>query len=121
MDNLQANIDLANLQRSTALAGQAARGISHGKPRNAREAAEAFEAIFLSQMLAPMFKGIPTDTIMGGGHAEKIYRSMMVEEIGKSIARAGGVGIADSVHRELLSLQEAANDTDTEPIARPGT
>lgn len=110
MDSLQANIDLANLQRSTALAGQAVPGADRTKPRNAREAAESFEAVFLSQMLAPMFNSIPTDSLMGGGHAEKIYRSMMVEEIGKSIAEAGGIGIADSIHRELLSLQEAADD-----------
>lgn len=72
----------------------------------AREAAEQFEAVFLAQMLAPMFETIPTDSFMGGGHAEKVYRGMMVEEMGKSIAKQGGVGIADSVYREMLKLQE---------------
>ncbi len=73
----------------------------------ARETAEQFEAVFLSQMLAPMFETIPTDSFMGGGHAEKVYRGMMVEEMGKSIAKQGGVGIADTVYREILKLQEA--------------
>ena len=31
---------------------------------------------------------------------------MMVEQYGKSIARSGGIGIADSVEREILKLQE---------------
>lgn len=73
----------------------------------ARQAAEDFEAIFLSQMLAPMFETVPTDSFMGGGHAEQVYRGMMVEEMGKEIAKQGGIGIADSVYREILKLQEA--------------
>ncbi len=72
----------------------------------AREAAEQFEAVFLSQMLQPMFETIPTDSFMGGGHAEKVYRGMMVDEMGKQIAKQGGVGIADTVYREILKLQE---------------
>jgi len=72
----------------------------------ARKAAEQFEAVFLSQMLAPMFETVPTDSFMGGGQAESVYRGMMVEEMGKSLAKQGGIGIADSVFREILKLQE---------------
>jgi len=71
-----------------------------------REKAEDFEAVFLSQMLRPMFESVPTDGLMGGGQAESVYRGMMSDEMGKSIAKSGGVGIADSVYRELLKLQE---------------
>lgn len=78
-------------------------GVDH---RAARETAEQFEAIFLSQMIAPMFETIPTDSFMGGGHAESVYRGMMVEEMGKSIAKSGGIGIADSVYREIIKMQE---------------
>ena len=31
---------------------------------------------------------------------------MMVQEYGKAIARSGGIGIADSVQREILKMQE---------------
>ncbi|MBO6503815.1 MAG: rod-binding protein [Kordiimonadaceae bacterium] len=75
--------------------------------RAARQTAEQFEAVFLSQMLAPMFETVKTDSFMGGGHAEQVYRGMMVEEMGKEIAKQGGIGIADSVYREILKLQEA--------------
>ena len=68
--------------------------------------AEEFEAVFLSQMLEPMFKGIETDGMFGGGSSEKIYQSVMLQEYGKALARAGGVGIADAVEREILRLQE---------------
>lgn len=72
----------------------------------ARETGEDFEAMFLAQMLQPMFKGIETDAMFGGGPGEDVYRSMMVQEYGKAISRAGGVGIAEEVQAQILKLQE---------------
>jgi len=82
-------------------------GEESGGRRALRKTAEDFEAVFLSQMLAPMFAGLKTDGLFGGGHAEGIYRSMMVDEMGSAIARSGGIGIAESVYEQLLRLQEA--------------
>jgi len=79
---------------------------SSGNRAVLREKAEDFEAVFLSQMLRPMFDTVPTDGITGGGQAESVYRGLMVEEMGKSISKAGGIGIADSIYRELIKLQE---------------
>lgn len=75
-------------------------------PEALRKAASEFEGVFLSQMLAPMFEGIATDGPFGGGHAEEVYRSLMIDEFGKQIARAGGVGIADQVVSQILQSQE---------------
>jgi Rod binding domain-containing protein len=72
----------------------------------AREAAQEFEAVFISQMLKPMFEGMESDGPFGGGQAEAINRSMMVEEYGKQIAKSGGVGLADNVMAEILKMQE---------------
>jgi Rod binding domain-containing protein len=74
--------------------------------KDAREAAESFEAFFISQMLADMFAGIETDPLFGGGPGETVFRSLMIDEYGKSVASTGGVGIADSVLREIVRLQE---------------
>jgi len=71
-----------------------------------RDAAESFEAVFIAQMLGPMFESLPTDGPFGGGAPEGVYRSMMVEHVGKSIAKNGGIGIADQVYNELLKYQE---------------
>jgi flagellar protein FlgJ len=73
-----------------------------------RQAAQDFEAVFLSQMLAPMFDGLGEDGYFGGGAGENVYRSMLVEQYGKSLAQAGGFGLADQVQKEILRLQEAA-------------
>ena len=76
------------------------------KLRQAKETAEQFEAVFLSQMLTHMFSGIKADKLFGGGSAEETYRTLMVQEYGKILAKAGGVGIADAVLKEILTLQE---------------
>ncbi len=73
----------------------------------ARRAAEEFESVFLSEMLAPMFEGLTTDGLGGGGMGEEIFRPMLVERYAESISRSGGVGIADSIVRELMRMQEA--------------
>lgn len=75
-------------------------------PDAARAQAETFEAMFLTQMLRPMFEGIETDSYFGGGHAEEVYRSMMLEEYGKQMVSRGGIGIADRVYEVILQNQE---------------
>ena len=73
-----------------------------------RRVAVEFEAVFIAQMMAPMFQGLETDELFGGGPGEDIYRSVLVEEYGKSIARAGGIGLSDAIQREILRIQEAS-------------
>lgn len=75
-------------------------------PEKIRESAEEFESFFLSQFLSQMFKGIKTDGPFGGGHGEAMYREMQFQQYAKSIANNGGVGIADSIVRELMNTQE---------------
>ncbi len=75
-------------------------------PNKIREAAAEFEAVFLSQMLTHMFKGIEPDPLFGGGKGEEIYQSFMVDEYAKILTEAGGIGVPDHVAKELLKLQE---------------
>lgn len=70
-----------------------------------RRAAEEFESVFLSEMLAPMFEGLDSDGLGGGGMGEQIFRPMLVERYAEAISRAGGVGIAESVMAEMLRMQ----------------
>lgn len=84
----------------------------------ARKAAEDFEAFYLSQMMQPMFSGLKSEPPFGGGHAESTWRSLLVDEYGRIMARGGGVGIADAVMRTMLDAQSqsgrpstAANET----------
>ncbi|MCR9212469.1 MAG: rod-binding protein [Proteobacteria bacterium] len=71
-----------------------------------REAAEEFEAFFLSQFLNSMTSGLQTDGMFGGGESEKVFRGMLNEEYAKTISRQNGIGVADAVFREMLAMQE---------------
>jgi flagellar P-ring protein precursor FlgI len=74
---------------------------------SSRAQAEEFEAIFLNTMFQSMFAGLEEDGgTWGGGAGSDAWSGMLVEQYSDTIARAGGIGIADSIQRELLALQE---------------
>ena len=70
-----------------------------------RDTAEKFETQFLSQMLQQMYAGVKTDGAFGGGFGEEMFRSLMTDAMAKQMSKAGGVGVADAVQREMLKLQ----------------
>ena len=73
----------------------------------AKETAQDFEAFFMTRMMESMFDGISTDGMFGGGHAEKIYRSMLLNEYGKVMAKTGNIGISDDIMDAIIQMQEA--------------
>ena len=103
---------LANTYMTADLASsQALNAMNTAKLQNqkeARAAAEDFEAFFLGRMAETMFEGISTDGPFGGGHAEKVYRSLLMNEYGKAMAKTGTVGVANYVMKSILEIQEAA-------------
>ena len=78
-----------------------------------KESAESFEAFFLTRMMESMFEGVATDGMFGGGHAEKIYRSLLLDEYGKEMAKLGTVGVKDYVMQAILQMQESASMEET--------
>jgi Rod binding domain-containing protein len=72
------------------------------------EAAKEFEAVFLSEMIKPMFENVKPNALTGGGKGEEIFQGFMVQEYGKIMADRGGIGIAEHVKAELIRLQEDA-------------
>jgi len=86
--------------------------LSRLSPEKAKETAVEFEGFFIAMALESMFSGIETEGLFGGSHGEKVFRSMMLQEYGKSIAQRNGIGIADAVQREIIRLQEVqTNDS----------
>lgn len=104
------NTEASLLQSQTAKL-QSQKAAASGKMTKAQmekvdAAAQDFEAVFLSQMMEHMFEGIDADENFGGGNGENMVKSMLTDEYGKLIARTGGIGVADYVKREMLTLQE---------------
>lgn len=88
---------------------KASLGASQPKPATAGNidvAARDFEAVFIAQMFEQMWSEVPTDGPMGGGTGERIFRSLMIQDIGRQVAAQDGMGLADAVKRELLAMQE---------------
>nr|WP_319513477.1 rod-binding protein [uncultured Cohaesibacter sp.] len=75
------------------------------REEQASQAAQQFESVFLSQMLSGMFEGVGDDEY-GDSYAQNTYRSLLTETYADEITKSGGIGIADSVMRELISTQE---------------
>ena len=72
----------------------------------ARKVAEEFESYFLGQVLQPLFANLSAEEPFSGGASEEIWRSLQVDEYGKVLARAGGIGLADHVLQQILRVQE---------------
>lgn len=70
------------------------------------KASKDFESLFISQMVEQMFGDSEGDSAFGSSETNDVYKGMMMDEYGKQISKAGGIGVADYVKRELMKLQE---------------
>ncbi len=71
--------------------------------------AQEFEAMALTQLLAPIFDTVDSSKGMfGGGEAEAAWKPIMTAELAKHLAAHGGLGLARPVMQQMLRLQEAA-------------
>jgi Rod binding domain-containing protein len=94
-------LDLINLNQPAT-----AKPVLTGKAK-AHAAAQDFEAVFLNSMFQHMFTGIDGEGPFGGQGATGVWRSVLTDQYAKSIAKAGGIGIADHVYKSLIAHQEA--------------
>jgi len=92
----------AAVTSDTALSLQAAQLQNKG----AKQTGTEFETMVLSNLLRPMFEGLETDGMFGGGNGEEMFRSFYIDAVAQQVVRSGGLGIADQVQKQLLALQE---------------
>ncbi|MBB3899205.1 rod-binding protein [Roseococcus suduntuyensis] len=81
-------------------------------PPRMRQAAQAFEAQVLAQMLQPAFAAAHNDkSPFGGGSAEAQWRPMLVEAFATSAARGGrGIGLSDMVLAHMIRTQAQSQE-----------
>jgi Rod binding domain-containing protein len=70
-----------------------------------KETAQKFEASFLSVMMQSMTAGMKTPDVGGGGTGEDMFKSLLAEEMAKQVSKAGGIGVAAAVQKEMLKMQ----------------
>ena len=110
MDYLTSDTSLTLMRAAEAQAKQvvsmAKKAGEIGNIKEIEAAAQDFEAVFLSQMIKPMFEGLKPNSTFGGGKGEEVFSAMMVQEYGKIMAENGGIGIAKHVKAEMIRIQE---------------
>ena len=98
---------VSGLQKQAATQAAALQGAGKSMDKKqVHEAAEKFEAFFISQMMDHMTAGIETDPLFGGGHGEDMWKSMLNQEYGKGIAKSGTLGVTDQVMKGMIKMQE---------------
>lgn len=116
MSTLSPETNLALLQ-TTAVQGdgtKAAKKLQGAKESGdiakIEEAAREFEAVFIAEMMKPMFEGIEVEAPFGGGKGEEVFRGMLLQEYGKITAQSGGLGFADQVKAAMIQMQNTINN-----------
>lgn len=66
-----------------------------------KQACQDFESIFLNFLLGKMRDTVPKSDLMGSSHGEDVYRGMLDDELAKQMAASGGVGLADTLYRQI--------------------
>ncbi|MCX8500250.1 MAG: rod-binding protein [Alphaproteobacteria bacterium] len=99
-----------------------ARSAERLKPGQSQEqfqqVSREFEAMFMAEMLKPMFEGVGNPNgIFGGGHGEEVFKSLMVQEYGKILADRGGLGIAKQLEARYQTTNPKTEPT--EPKSPP--
>jgi Rod binding domain-containing protein len=77
---------------------------SHAKAQ-ARETAQAFEAVLIGQLNQLMMESVGEGGEFSGGHGEAMFRGVLAEKLGIEAAKRGGLGLAPAVMQEIIKLQ----------------
>lgn len=96
---------MANTQAQSKSSAALKDAVSSGDKKRIDAAAEDFEAVFITEMLKPMFSLVEVDDTFGGGKGEEVFRDFMVNEYGKMIAKQGGIGLSSQIKNELIKMQ----------------
>jgi flagellar protein FlgJ len=73
-----------------------------------RAQATELEGVFLTTLVKEMFSSLGKEDVAGTDFGQETWRGMQAEQIADVMAKAGGIGLADSLMADLLALQESA-------------
>ncbi|MFZ2619547.1 MAG: rod-binding protein [Alphaproteobacteria bacterium] len=94
----------------TPLAPSISANLTPAQMGKMERAAKDYESYFLQQVLSLMEpEGVSENPLFGGGFAEEMFRNTMHEETAKSIVKAGGIGLADRLYKQMAEMQARAN------------
>ncbi len=103
IENAMSSASQSNINAQTATLNALSTNSANDaeKKKKLVEAAQGFEALFLQQMWEEMRSSLPEDGLFTSSKEEKFWQSMYDEELGKHLASAGGIGLADMMVEQL--------------------
>ncbi|MBU3078615.1 rod-binding protein [Sphingomonas quercus] len=80
-----------------------------GPGKDMAKTARDFESVFIGQMTKLMMESAKPAEGFSGGNGEEIFRGVLAEELGKEIAKRGGIGLAPAVLNQMIQMQGGAS------------
>ena len=119
MNDISSSGSYMDFNALTQLKGDAARDPS----KAVRKTAEQFEAYFIQQMMKSMRDTIEKSDLVEGGNME-MYQDLMDKELSLSMAKRGGMGLADMMERQMnqaqaMSTQDALRQRQPVSLSAP--
>lgn len=102
---LQTFKGMATTQAQSRSGAALAHALSEGDQKRIDTAAQDFEAVFLTEMLKPMFNMVEVNETFGGGKGEEVFGDFLVQEYAKMIAKQGGIGLSVHIKAEMIKMQ----------------
>ena len=79
-----------------------------------KEVARQFEALFIQQVLKSMREATPEGGLFDSNQS-RFYRDMFDQQMGVTLSRGRGLGLADALERQLAHLLPGAGKTGADP------
>lgn len=71
--------------------------------KDPKEVFRAFEALFIERLLLAMDRTVGRSGLFGEGLESELYRKLLYQALAHELSRAGGLGLAERLYRELQS------------------
>ena len=100
------NTDISNIQEDSNLNKLRMKTCNvKDKDAKLREAAQGFEAIFVTKLLNQMNSSSMNEGgFFGHSSSEKTFKGMLFQEIGKEVAKSSSLGIADAIYNQMKDM-----------------
>lgn len=105
----------ANLAKQSIEAAKATGGAQNKE--ELREACQKFESLFLGYLLKEMRKTVQKSGLFPESMGQKIYTSMLDDEVAKVACQSGGMGLGDLVFSSLVNEEEDRSEQTEKELA----
>ena len=85
-------------------------------PEAILEAAKAFEAVFINQLMKNMRKTLPEDGLLGKGFANQVFNGMLDQEYSQMASKSGQIGLARMIAEQFGVSASSTSPTSSSKI-----